>query len=121
MSTIVIPNFNTQKTMAGLNTYTYTIVNTALHTCRMMVSHHQASNLTASITQSGSVSATLATVTVQPVALPNSTGQSSVILTVVANCVSGDVISFVLTSSNANDQQLNNVKTDMIVTQGLTP
>ena len=120
MST-TIPNFNTQKTYVGLGTYTYTVGATALHTCRMVVSHHQASGLTASITQSGSVSRTLATVTLQPSGSTVTEGQSSAVLTATANCVSGDVISFVLTSSTADDQMLNNVKIDMIVTQGLVP
>ena len=121
MATIIIPNFNTQKTMAGLNTYTYTTKSTALHQCRIVVSHHQASALTVSITQSGSVSLTLATATAIPSGSTVTEGQSSIILTATANSVSGDVISFVLTSSASDDQQLNNVKSDMIVSAYATP
>lgn len=117
MATIIIPNFNTQKTMNGLNTYQYTIQTTGQHTVRMVVSHHSPSNLSASITQSGSMSLTLASVTVQPITIPNNNGMSSAILTAICNCAVSDVISFVLTSSTPNDQQLNNVKTDMIVTR----
>lgn len=121
MATIIIPNFNTQKTEVGLNTYTHTIATTNLHTARIELSHRSASSVTASIVQTGSNNATLATVTVQPITSPNSTTQPSAILTVRANCVAGDTISFVLTSSTAEDQQLNTIKSNMIVTQGLTP
>jgi hypothetical protein len=121
MATIVIPNFNTQKTFAGLNTYTYTIQNAGVHTCRIKTDHHQQSNMIAAISQSGSFSGTLATGTVQPVPLPNTTGQSSLILEARANCQPGDVITFTLTSSASNDQQLNTLKSSMIVTQGLAP
>jgi hypothetical protein len=120
MATVIIPNFNTQKTMVGLNTYQYTIGSNNLHTARIVVSHHQTSNLTVSIVQAGSVNATLATATVQPQGSTVTDSQSSVILTTTANCQSGDTISFVLTSSASTDQQLNNIKSDMIVTVGTT-
>lgn len=119
MATIIIPNFLTQKTMVGLNTYTYTIVNAGMHIAHIVVSHHAPSNLTCAITQAGSVNTTLTTATVQPVTNPNNTAQSSLILQATANCQPGDVISFVLTSSSANDKQLNTVKSDMIVRQGM--
>jgi hypothetical protein len=121
MANITIPNFNTQKTFAGLNTYTYTIQTAGMHTCRIKTDHHQASNLTSTISQSGSFSGTLTTGTVQPIATPNNTGQSSLILEARANCQPGDVITFTLTSSTANDQQLNTLKSNLIVTQGLAP
>lgn len=118
MATIVIPNFTTQKTMVGLNTYTYTIQTAGLHVCRMVVSKHQTSTLTASITQAGSVTATLATATAHSVASTGTVGQSSIILEATANCAVNDVISFVLTSSGSTDKELNTVKADMIVTRG---
>lgn len=118
MATIIIPNFNTQKTMVGLNTYQYTIQTAGLHVAHIVISHHAPSALTCSIVQAGSVNSTLATVTVQPVTTPNTTGQSSTILTATANCAVNDTISFVVTSSAANDQQLNNVKLDMDIRRG---
>jgi hypothetical protein len=116
--TIVIPNFNTEKTYVGLNTYTYTIKEAGLHNAKIQVDHHQASNLTVSITQTGSVSSTLASGTVQPKGITVTAGQSSIILYGLANCSIGDVISFVLTSSAANDNQLNTVKSTFKVNAG---
>lgn len=118
MATIIIPNFTTQKTMVGLNTYQYTVQSAAMHQVRIVISHHQSSNLTCSIIQTGSNNATLATVTVQPIVSPADTAQSSTILTATANCAVGDTLSFVLTSSNIDDQQLNNVKSDMDIHVG---
>src|ERR1700691_2285832 len=100
MSTI-IPNFNTQKTYVGLGTFVYTIGSAGMHTARLVVSHHQSSNLTASIVQAGSVNATLRTATVQPQGSTVTECQTSLILTVTANCQPSDTISFILTSSAA--------------------
>jgi hypothetical protein len=108
MATITIPNFLTEKVVNGLNTYQYTVGSTAMHTCRIVVDHLDSSTMTVAITQSGSVSTTLATVTLP--GLPAGSPQTSIILQACANCVSGDVLSFVLTSSNTDDQQLNTVK-----------
>jgi hypothetical protein len=118
MATIVIPNFLTEKVVNGLNTYTYTVGSTAMHTCRIEVDHREASTMTVSITQAGSVNTTLSTAT-----LPGTVGsagmpQNTFILMGLANCVSGDVISFVLTSSAAIDQNLNTVKARLKVTVG---
>jgi hypothetical protein len=118
MATIIIPNFNTEKVMAGLNTYTYTIQTAGLHTAKIQVDHHQASNLTCTITQTGSVSATLASGTVQPSGVTVTQSHSSIILYGLANCAVNDVINFTLTSSAANDQQLNTVKSTFRVNQG---
>jgi hypothetical protein len=108
--TIVIPNFNTAKSVSGLNTYVYTVTSAAVHTCGISVEHRESSTMTISIVQAGSVNATLATMT-----LPGSTTtagepQSIATLKVAANCAIGDTISFVLTSSSAIDEQLNTVK-----------
>lgn len=118
MATIIIPNFNTEKTMVGLNTYTYTIVNAGLHTAKIQVDHHAPSNLTVQIQQTGSVSAVLATGTVQPTGSTTTAGQTSIILTALANCQPGDTIQFVLVSSAGNDSQLNTVKSTFKVNQG---
>lgn len=121
MATIIMPNFLTQKTMTGLNTYQTTLNIAGLHSARIIVSHHQPSNLTVSIVQAGSVNATIATLTVQPKGTAVTSGQSSSILTAMANCQPGDTISFVLTSSATDDQNLNRVKSDMIVARGQMP
>jgi len=117
MATINIPNFDTQKTMVGLNTYQYAVQTAGIHKCSAIVSDLQTSGLTVTISQSGSVSATIATATEVPLPQPNTTGQSSRIIEGLANCQVGDVISFTLTSSQVDDQQLNTVKLDMIITR----
>lgn len=113
MATISIPNFNTEKVYNGLNTYTYTVGSTAMHVCRIKMDHRAASAMTISITQTGSVNATLQTVTV--VAVPAGSPQTSTILQATANCVSGDVLSFVITSSASEDQQANTIKATLNV------
>lgn len=108
MATVIIPNFLTEKVVNGLNTYQYTITTAAVHNCKIKVDKLPQSTMTVSIVQAGSVNTTLATVTL--VAEDQSDGQSSIILNVPANCAINDTISFVLTSSNPADQQLNTVK-----------
>jgi hypothetical protein len=118
MATIVIPNFNTIKAVVGLNTYQYTVQSAAMHSCNIKVDHREASTLTVSIVQAGSVNATLATMT-----LPGSTTtagepQSTAVLIATANCAVGDTLSFVLTSSAAIDEQLNTVKSRLNIHVG---
>jgi hypothetical protein len=110
MATVIINNFTTQKVVSGLNTYQYTIQTAGLHTCRIEVDHREASALTISITQSGSHSGTLASMTLQPNSSIQGQPDSTAILMALANCQIGDVVSFVLSSSAAIDQQLNTVK-----------
>lgn len=105
MATITIPNFLTAKVVDGLNTYQYTIQTAAMHICRIKVDKLPSSTMTIAIQQNGTP---IASVTC--VALDQSDGQSSQILQVCANCALNDVISFVLTSSNPADEQLNTVK-----------
>jgi hypothetical protein len=110
MATIIIPNFLTQKVVNGLNSYQYTTASTAMHTCRIEVIHREASTMTVSIVQAGSVNATLATMTLAAGSSTSGGPQGTVILQACANCVSGDTLTFVLTSSAAIDEQLNTVK-----------
>lgn len=116
MATISIPNFNTEKVVNGLNSYTYTVTSTAVHNCRIIVDHRDSSTMTITISQSGSQSATLATLTLP--GMPAGSPQPSTILQAPANCVSGDVITFALTSSDPADQQLNTVKARLNVHVG---
>jgi hypothetical protein len=118
MATIVIPNFLTEKVVNGLNTYTYTVGSASMHTCRIEVDHRDTSTLSIAITQAGSVNATLATATLPGSSNAAGSPQSAFILMATANCQVSDVISFVLTSSAAIDQGLNNVKARLKVTVG---
>jgi hypothetical protein len=108
MALVLIPNFNTEKVVSGLNTYQYTVQSAAVHNCRIKVDKMPPSTMTISIVQAGSHSGTLATVTLVPV--PGSDGQTSQILQAPANCQPGDTLSFVLSSSASIDEQLNTVK-----------
>lgn len=113
----VIPNFtNGEKIYAGEDTFTYTIVNAGMHVCKIRTSKPNNSNLALSITQSGSVSATIATGLAVPV--DTTTGQSSLTIQGTANCQPGDVITFGVTSANVNDRQLNTLKSEILVKQG---
>jgi hypothetical protein len=110
MATIIIPNFLTQKVVNGLNSYQYTVGSSAMHTCRIEVDHREASTMTVSIVQAGSVNATLATATLPGGSSVQGMPQGTLILQALANCVSGDTLTFVLTSSAPIDEQLNTVK-----------
>src|SRR5271156_5256453 len=101
MATIIIPNFLTQKVVNGLNSYQYTTGSTAMHSCRIEVDHREASVLVISIVQAGSVNATLATVTLTGGSSTSGMPQNTAILKALANCVSGDTLTFTLTSSSA--------------------
>lgn len=118
MATIQIPNFLTQKVVNGLNTYTYTTQSAGMHTCRIEVDHRVASAMTISITQSGSVNATLATMTLVAGSNSDADAMSTAILQACANCAISDVLSFVLTSSAPVDQNSNTVKARLNVHVG---
>lgn len=102
--TVIIPNFLTQKVVNGLNTYQYTVQNTAMHVARIRTTHPTNTGITITINQNGSPVAT-----VTPAATLPDTGQTSTELHTTINCTSGDVISFALSSSAAPDEQLNTV------------
>jgi hypothetical protein len=114
--TIAIPNFNTEKVYDGLNTYTFTVNTAGMHLCRIKMDHRAASTMTIAITQAGSVNTTLNTITVASV--PSGSPQTSTILQSLANCAIGDVLSFVITSSSTEDQQLNTIKATMNIHMG---
>jgi len=118
MATIIVPNFNTQKVVDGLNSYQYTTQSTTLHTCRIEVDHREASTMTISIVQAGSVNATLATITLPGGTSTQGAPQGTVILQAMADCTSGDTITFVLTSSASIDNMLNTVKARLNVHAG---
>lgn len=118
MATITIPNFNTEKVVCGLNTYQYTIQAAGVHYCRIEVDHHASSQATITISRSGSVSATLATLTLPGSSGSNGFSQSTTVLIAAANFAVSDVVSFAISSSNVVDQQLNNIKARLIVRLG---
>lgn len=105
MSTITIPNFLTPKEVNGLNTYQYTVVTPAMHVASIRLDRHATSAYSMAIQLNGSPvnSASVAM-------LPPGSSQSSQSLSATMNCAANDVISFVLSSSAAIDQQLNTAK-----------
>src|ERR1700726_479044 len=108
MATVIIPNFLTEKVVDGLNTYQYTVASAAVHNCRIKMDHQPSSTMTISIVKAASVNATLATVTLA--AVPDGPSQNTTILQAMANCAVNDTISFVITSSETSDKQLNTIK-----------
>lgn len=117
MSTVIIPNFNTEKAVVGLNSYQFTCAVAGMHTCRIIVDHRDSSTMTVSITQAGSVSSTIATTTLP--GIPAGSPQPNVILQGTANCQVGDTLTFTMTSSDVADQQLNTVRARLNIHMGL--
>jgi hypothetical protein len=111
MSTIIIPNFNTEKVVTNVygNSYQYTVQTTALHTCRVVLYRRPSSSMTISIVQAGSVNATIASV-LTPTAASDETAQASTILIACANCAANDTLTFTFSDSNVNDSYSNRLK-----------
>lgn len=105
MSTIIIPNFLTEKVVTGLNTYQYTINTAAMHVARVRVSKQPDSGMTITINLNGSPVATTTLVPVEP-----GGGNSTAVISATMNCAANDVVTFVLSSSTSSDQQLNTIK-----------
>jgi hypothetical protein len=105
MATVIIPNFLTPKEVVGLNTYSYTVQNAAMHVASIQVDRRADSAFTIQIEQNGTP---VNSITVAPV--PSGSPQSSQSLSATMNCAANDVIAFVLTSSAPIDQQLQGVK-----------
>lgn len=118
MATIVIPNFNTQKVVDGLNSYQYTIATAGMHTCRIEVDHREASTITIAIVQAGSINSTLATMTLPGSTTASGGPQATAILQALANCAVSDTLTFTLTSSTPIDQDLNTVKARLNIHMG---
>lgn len=118
MATIIIPNFLTQKVGSGLNSYQYTIQSAQLHNCKIRVEHREASTMTVSVVQAGSVNATLATITLAGGSSAAGSPQGTISLNACANCQIGDTITFNVTSSAAIDSGLNTVKSRMTINVG---
>lgn len=118
MATISIPNFLSQKAVSGLNSYTFTAVTPGTHYCRMEVDHHSSSAATIAISRSGSVSATLGSLTLTPNGSGVAAPQSTAIVIGAANLLAGDVITFAVSSSAAIDQGSNNIKSRILARIG---
>jgi hypothetical protein len=118
MATLIMTDFTDQKVVSGLNSYQYTIPTAQIYKCRITVDHREASTITVSIVQAGSVNATLATITLPGSPANLGLPQGTAILQTAANCAVNDTITFSITSSDAIDQQLNTIKSRLICTVG---
>jgi len=113
MATIIIPNFLTEKVVNGLNTYQYTIQTAGVHVAKIRTAHPSSSGMTITISQNGTPRATT---TATDVLTPG--GQTSSYLATSINCAVNDVITWTISSSNVNDQQLNTVKSTLNLHMG---
>lgn len=113
MANIIIPNFNTEKVVDGLNNYRYTVLTAGMHVARIRVSHLPTTGMSISINQN-SVSCAAVTLASRHQSSP----QANDSLMVTINCAVNDVIEFALTSFLSEDNQLNTVKAELIVKQG---
>lgn len=97
--------------ICGLGTYTHTITTTNMYKVKARATENPTSSLSISITQSGSTSATITSDA--PAA-----DQNNIVVSKVFNCVAGDVITVVISSAAATDNQLNTVKTTVAISEG---
>lgn len=95
--------------ICGLGTWTHTVALTQMYNVLVRCTEHQGSAISIVIQLNGVTQAT-STAPSQP--------QRAINISQLLNCTAGDVISVILSSSAAVDQQLNNVKTNIIVRQG---
>jgi hypothetical protein len=116
MATITIPYFSIQRIVSGLNSYVHTITTAGVHKCRIEITNPPASTITCTISQTGSVTGTLATLTLPGANAPIYGAQNIDILQTNANCALNDTITFALSSSSPIDQQLNTVQAKIILT-----
>lgn len=93
MATVIIPDFNSEKVVDGLNAYQYTIKEAGMHVCRIRVSHLPTTGISISINQN-SVSRAAVTLASRQ----QDSSQSNDVLMVTINCAINDVIEFALTS-----------------------
>ena len=96
-------------TFCGLDTYTHTAATTGIYTVEVRVTEVPPSGLSVLIKQGSSTVAT---------AVSPRTQQGNINVRAVINATQGDVLSVVVSSSSAIDQQLNNVKTEINLRQG---
>lgn len=97
--------------ICGLGSYTHTVANTGMYCVTAHCEENPTSSIVITLSQAGSVtdsaSSTAAT-----------TSQNHIEIKKVFNCTAGDVLTVALVSADAIDNQLNNVKTIVVINQG---
>lgn len=112
MATIIVPNLLTEATVVnGLNTYEFTVVTAGQYLARIDVTQPSSSGMLIEIEQNSSVIASL------QLPVGAAVTQGAVSLQGVMNCSTNDVIKYILSSSNANDEQLNAIKAQLVLKQ----
>lgn len=104
---------NSQAAVAGLGTQTLTIVNAGIYTVAVQSTLPPASALQIVINVNGSPQLTIGGVSTNPTPTQPSIGSS-----VRLQCAAGDVITVVLSSANAVDNQPNAVKSSIDIYLG---
>lgn len=102
---------STSNVICGTGTYTHTAAGTQMYTVVVRCTEVPTSGITFTLSQSGSASVTATSPTPSPT-------QNSITFSKTFNCVAGDILTVVITPSTANDNQLNTVKTIVVINQG---
>jgi len=109
MATTLIKNYQS-NVINALDTYNYTVPSASLESVSVSMTEIPPSGISILIQQNGSTKASLSS----PAA-----AQSVLNLQVILNCASSDVISVIISSSSAIDQQLNTIKGIINIRDGL--
>jgi len=104
-----ITGISQTKVINALDTYNHTALNDGMYSVSITLSEQPPSGMSILIKQNSSTKASFSS----PVP-----SQQAINLQVVMNCAANDVIGVVLSSSNANDQQLNSIKAILNIHQG---
>ena len=102
---------NQSNVICGLGTWTHTVTATSMYKVQAHCEENPTSSVSIVISQSGSTTASITSTA------PRTT-QNHVEVQKVFNCVAGDVLTVAISSAAATDNQLNNVKTIVNVSQG---
>lgn len=94
----------------GLDTMTHTVLNSTIYSVQVQLTEVPPSGLSVVVNQNGSP------VFTAPALSPTQIAQQ---FKIAINCTAGDVITVVLSSSSAIDQQLNTVKSTISIQQGM--
>jgi hypothetical protein len=100
-----------QNVICGLGTWTHTTANTNMYFVKVHCEEVPTSTISITISQTGSQTASVTSTA-------PSAAQAEIDLQKIFNCAQGDVISVAISSSSSIDEQLNTVKTTVVVHQG---
>lgn len=105
----IITGISKSKILTILDTYNHTTLNASMYKVAIRLTESPPSGMIINIQQNG--------VTKAGFSVPSSV-QNHIELQVVMNCAVSDLISIILSSSNANDQRINDLSGILTITQG---